>query len=176
MPKRRSEEVRATLPDSDPQKPEIVVYLCQSQLMQNKMQDIEKQLAAAVGSTADPKTLALQHTTPSATFLPGEETRRGCVFWHYLRVDVLYASDKEEHAKALYWLSKLFESVKREGQSEGIGMRREAASQRTMDDTEYGRRPGGGEVRRRSEPGERKRSEALFAYASGSERSMSFPP
>ena len=33
-------------------------------------------------------------------------------FWQYLRVDVMYPQDRNEHAKALYHLWKLFDTVK----------------------------------------------------------------
>jgi len=38
-------------------------------------------------------------------------------FWHYLRVDVLYSQDLEEQARALYWLSKLYEKKAFEGRA-----------------------------------------------------------
>ena len=33
-------------------------------------------------------------------------------FWEYLKVDTLYSQDKEESAKALYYLAELFDKVK----------------------------------------------------------------
>jgi hypothetical protein len=35
-------------------------------------------------------------------------------FWEYLYVDTLYTQDRDEHAKALYHLSTLFDKVKRD--------------------------------------------------------------
>ena len=35
-------------------------------------------------------------------------------FWEYLRVDTLYSQNRNEHAKALYYLSKLFVDVKKD--------------------------------------------------------------
>lgn len=104
--------VRATLPDTDPQKPMIVVYLCQAQLKQNKTQDIEKQLTYAIRSSSEPATLAVAYNTLGDYFRMKNQDEDA--FWQYLRVDVLYPGDREEHAKALYWLSKLFESVKKD--------------------------------------------------------------
>ena len=36
-------------------------------------------------------------------------------FWEYLRVDVLYNTDRYEHARALFHLSRLFREVKKDG-------------------------------------------------------------
>jgi tetratricopeptide (TPR) repeat protein len=106
------QEVKATLPDNDSQKAVIVVYLCQSQIMQSKTLDVEKQLTSAINSTSDPPTLAVAHNTFGDYCRAKKQDEDA--FWHYLRVDVLYAGDREEHAKALYWLSKLFDSVKKD--------------------------------------------------------------
>jgi tetratricopeptide (TPR) repeat protein len=106
------QEVRAALPDGDPQKPMIVAYLCQAQMKQNKTQDIEKQLTYAINSSSEAPILAVAHNTLGDYFRMKNQDEDA--FWHYLRVDVLYPGDREEHAKALYWLSKLFESVKKD--------------------------------------------------------------
>jgi hypothetical protein len=105
-------EVQAQLPEGDPQRPMIAIYLCQAQIMQHKTQDIEKQLTAAVRGTADVQVLAVAHNTLGDYYR--EKQQDEDAFWQYLRVDVLYPGDREEHAKALYWLSKLYDSVKKD--------------------------------------------------------------
>jgi len=93
-----------------PQRPFITAYRAETQLGQNKLKDVDKLLAEAVRTSEDPKLRALAHN------LLGDYYRakgdRGEAFWHYLRVDALYDQDAEEHAKALYWLTTLFDKVK----------------------------------------------------------------
>ena len=105
-------EARATMPDDDPQKAALTVYLCQAQMMQGKTQEIEKQLQSAIAGTSEPSLRALAHNTLGDYYR--EKNQNEDAFWQYLRVDVLYASDREEHARSLFWLSKLYESVKRD--------------------------------------------------------------
>src|SRR5262249_19205289 len=104
--------VQAQMGADDPQRPLITVYLCQAQIMQRKTQDVEKQLAAAIKATGEAPILALAHNTLGDYYR--EKQQDEDAFWEYLRVDVLYTADREEHAKALYWLAKLFDSVKKD--------------------------------------------------------------
>ncbi len=105
-------DVQTLMPEDDPQRPMITVYLCQAQIMQHKTQDVEKQLAAAVRRTGDAQILAVAHNTLGDYYREKQQDEEA--FWQYLRVDVLYSADREEHAKALYWLSKLYDSVKKD--------------------------------------------------------------
>jgi tetratricopeptide (TPR) repeat protein len=105
-------EVQALMPEDDPQRPMIAIYLCQAQIMQHKTQDVEKQLTVAVRGTSDAQVLAVAHNTLGDYYRDKQQDEDA--FWEYLRVDVLYPGDREEHAKALYWLSKLYDSVKKD--------------------------------------------------------------
>ncbi len=58
-------------------------------------------------------------------------------FWSYLRVHILYKDNPEEHAKALYNLYKLFDSVK---QDHGKAMEcYQALKREDLARTEYGK-------------------------------------
>ncbi len=103
---------KALLPENDPLRSVIVVHLCEAQMKQGKTQDIEKQLLTAINGTPEANIRALGHNTLGDYYRVKKQDEEA--FWQYLRVDVLYPQDREEHARALYWLSKLFDSVKKD--------------------------------------------------------------
>ena len=70
----------------------------------------EAQLKSALGATTDEAILAAGHNVLGDYYLKKGQPEDA--FWHYLRVDVQYGSDREEGAKALYYLSQLFDKVK----------------------------------------------------------------
>jgi tetratricopeptide (TPR) repeat protein len=105
-------DAKALLPDDDPQRPLIVVHLCDAQLKQHKPQDVEKQLQTAINTTSEATIRAAAHNTLGDYYREMKQDEEA--FWQYLRVEVLYPEDREEHARSLYWLSKLFESVKKD--------------------------------------------------------------
>jgi tetratricopeptide (TPR) repeat protein len=105
-------DAKALMREDDPQRPLIVVHLCEAQLKQHKTQDIEKELQTAINNTADLNIRAVAHNTLGDYYREKKQDEEA--FWQYLRVEVLYPQDREEHARALYWLSKLFESVKKD--------------------------------------------------------------
>jgi tetratricopeptide (TPR) repeat protein len=105
-------DAKALMPEDDPQRPLIVVHLCDAQLKQHKTQDVEKQLQTAINATSEANIRAVAHNTLGDYYRETKQDEEA--FWQYLRVEALYPEDREEHARALYWLSKLFESVKKD--------------------------------------------------------------
>jgi hypothetical protein len=95
---------------NDPQRAYITALRAESQIGQNNLKQAEALLKEAIRSSSDGRLRGLAHN------LLGDYYRRkgqpGEAFWHYLRVDVLYDQDPEEHAKALYYLIGLFDRVK----------------------------------------------------------------
>ena len=59
-------------------------------------------------------------------------------FWHYLRVDAVYTQDREEHARALYNLWKLFESVRGDAQRSNESL--EKLEDKSLAGTDYAAR------------------------------------
>ncbi len=90
----------------------LQVLLTQSQIGQNNLAKAEEQLKAALNAGADATVKAMIFNTLGDYFLKKEKPEDA--FWYYLKVDTLYGQDKEEQAKALYHLSKLFETVKKD--------------------------------------------------------------
>ncbi len=104
--------LQATLSTTDPQRPFVEVYLAQCQLEQNRLGQVEAPLRAAIRGTSDPVARAVAHNLLGDYYLAREQKEPA--FWEYLYVDTLYNQDREEHAKALYHLRKLFDQVKRD--------------------------------------------------------------
>lgn len=100
-----------TLPNDDPQKPSLLILLAQAQIEQNNLGGVEPLLRSALASTTtDPTIRAHAHNTLGDYFQ--KKSQLDDAFWEYLKVDVLYNQDREQQAKALYFLSKLFDKVK----------------------------------------------------------------
>jgi hypothetical protein len=102
--------LKARLGANDPQQLFVSVYLAQVQLAQHKTGDIEKQLKTVLGTTTDASLKADAYNTLGDYYR--EKNQSEDAFWNYLRVEVLYPQDRAEHAKALYWLWKLFDKTK----------------------------------------------------------------
>jgi hypothetical protein len=104
--------LRTSLAAADPQRATILVYLAQSQIAQNKMNDVEANLKAALAAAGEPAVKGLAHNVLGDYYRKKNMNEEA--FWEYLRVDALYSQDRNEHAKALYYLSKLFADVKKD--------------------------------------------------------------
>ena len=104
--------LRAKMSTTDPQRPNVEVFLAQSQLAQGQLGQVEAPLRSALQKTGDAAVKAAAHNLLGDYYQAKGEP--GPAFWEYLYVDTLYPQDREEEAKALYHLSKLFDTVKRD--------------------------------------------------------------
>jgi hypothetical protein len=102
--------LKATLPKGSPQQVFLDICLVQSQMARGDLTQAEPQLTAVLQASQDAIQRGIVHN------LLGDycrmKERSEDAFWHYLRVDVLYPQDREEHARALYYLATLFDKVK----------------------------------------------------------------
>jgi predicted negative regulator of RcsB-dependent stress response len=103
-------QLAATMPQDDPQRILVDVYLVQSQIAQNRFDGVEEKLKTAIRSSEDKTLRALAHNFLGDYYRAKKELDRA--FWEYLKVDTMYNQDTEEHAKALYYLSQLFDIPK----------------------------------------------------------------
>ena len=103
-------EVAVAMPADDPQRAQVDVYLAQSQIAQEHLDGIEKKLKDAISANEDKKLRALAHNALGDYYRAKKDMERA--FWEYLKVETMYDVDREEQAKALYWLSKLFDQPK----------------------------------------------------------------
>ena len=100
----------ATLPRDAPQRTAVDLYLAQSQMAQGRLDGVEERLRATIRASEDKTLLALAHNFLGDLYRLKKQA--DLAFWEYLKVDMMYSEDREEHAKALYYLAQLFDKPK----------------------------------------------------------------
>jgi hypothetical protein len=95
---------------SDPQRGYIQLSLVEAQIAQNKLGQVEADLKNAINTYSEPGVRAAAHNLLGDYFRLKNQNEEA--FWHYLHVDALYAQDRDQHARAMYNLMKLFESLR----------------------------------------------------------------
>lgn len=100
------------LPDDTLMKTRVGILRAGCQGAAGDVAGAEKQLRAVLDGNADPTMKALACNTLGDIFL--KAGRGEDAFWRFLMVDLLYFQDVEEHARALYHLSRLFDKVKKD--------------------------------------------------------------
>jgi hypothetical protein len=108
----KAKALQKDLPKDDPQAMKIQVYLSACDIAARKYDGAEKELKAVVEGGADNDVKALARNTLGDYYRARGDGEQA--FWQYLWVDVYYNQDREELAKALYHLSKLFAEVKKD--------------------------------------------------------------
>jgi hypothetical protein len=108
----RLKAMQAALAKDDPQRTFVDVCLVQSQMAQGNLDGAEPQLQAALRTATEASVRGLAHNLLGDYYERKNQLEEA--FWQYLRVDVLYNQDKEEHAKALFHLATLFDKVKKD--------------------------------------------------------------
>ncbi len=104
------EKMAHALSTDDPEATKVQVYLAQCQVATGKREQAEKKLKELVAAPLDPAVKGLVYNALGDVSRENKQPEQA--FWDYLWVDVVYNQDKQEQAKALYWLSKLFVEVK----------------------------------------------------------------
>jgi hypothetical protein len=100
-------QAESTLPSGNPQRALVEVYLIQSRIAQKgKLDGIDKKLEQIICTGKDGSVRGLAHNALGDYYRSKGDNAQA--FWEYCKVDMLYNQDKEEHAKALYYLSQLF--------------------------------------------------------------------
>ncbi len=103
--------VAAGLKPDDPQRAYVNVYLASTQVAQGRLSEAEQPLKEAIKNAGENNNLkALAYNALGDYYLQSKQPEEA--FWDYLRVDTLFPQDREEHARALYHLWKLFDSVR----------------------------------------------------------------
>jgi hypothetical protein len=110
--KTKLQELAKEIPAKDARQVRLQVYLAACDAAAGVSKETEKQLISIIDSGSDNDVKALACNTLADAQLKNGKPEEA--FWLYLYVDMLYAQDREEHAKALYQLSKLFDQVKKD--------------------------------------------------------------
>jgi tetratricopeptide (TPR) repeat protein len=105
----RIAELVKLIPKDSPDSLRLQIYQIEIQIKKGQPGDSDKQLKAILaGPNDDVKGHA---SNVLAAFFQAKNQPEDAM-WQYLWVDVLYNKDPEEHARALYHLTKLFKEVK----------------------------------------------------------------
>ncbi len=96
------------------QKAYVQVNLIQTQVAQGKATSPADLQGLIKGAGDDDKLKALAYNTLGDYYQQAKQPDEA--FWQYLRVDVLFNQDREERARSLYNLWKLFDSVRHDPQ------------------------------------------------------------
>jgi hypothetical protein len=102
--------LRSAMAKEDPQRGYIDVYLAQCRLGQGNLTQVEAPLKETIRTSPDANVKGLAHNLLGDYFRHRNQGKEA--FWEYLKVDMLYSQDREEHAKALFYLWKLFDKEK----------------------------------------------------------------
>jgi hypothetical protein len=95
---------------TDPAAQRIAVHLAECQVASGHFAEAEAKLKDILKSDADGTVKALACNTLADGYREAKNNDEA--FWYYLWVDSVYNQDKQERAKAVYYLSKLFEQVR----------------------------------------------------------------
>jgi hypothetical protein len=109
------DKVRAMLKPESPNLSKVQIYLAQCQVLgkdATKAAAAAKQLRELIAQSFEGAVKAQAHNTLGDYYQKND--RPEDAFWEYLRVDVLYSDDRQEHARALYHLAKLFRQHKQD--------------------------------------------------------------
>jgi hypothetical protein len=108
----KARAIQQAMAPGDPQAPKLKVYLAACDVSAGKYDGVEKELNTVLDSGADSDVKALARNTLGDYFRAKGDGEKA--FWEYLWVDVHYNQDREELARALYNLSKLFAEVRQD--------------------------------------------------------------
>jgi hypothetical protein len=103
----RLQAMRKDLPASDPLTARISIYQAECQGASGKLAEAVAQLEGMIAKTADKDLKALAYNALGDCYRLNRRPKEA--LWPYLWVDVIYHQDRQEHAKAMGELAKLFE-------------------------------------------------------------------
>jgi hypothetical protein len=126
------------LPDASPQKLKAQIYQAECLAGEKKSAEARQQLNKILDEAKGDKALrALAYNTLGyCHYLEGPAQYKDAL-WAFLRVDVVYYQDREEHARALYYLADLFAKLKEGDQAKNS---QEKLKSKNFAGTEYQRR------------------------------------
>lgn len=103
-------DLARTLPADDPQALRLRITLAECWAAGKRLPDAEKELQAILAKTNNPDLKAYAYNALGEAYERGGDPRKA--MWNFLFVDVMYNQNKQEHARALYHLYKVFRDLK----------------------------------------------------------------
>jgi predicted negative regulator of RcsB-dependent stress response len=99
----------AKLPPISPQAVRAKMYLAECLAGAGKAAEARADLKALLDGTKDKDLKALGHNTLGYCYYENKQYKEA--LWEFLWTDVIYNQDREEHARALYYLSRVFKDL-----------------------------------------------------------------
>jgi TolA-binding protein len=106
------QELEKAFPADSPQAIRLQMARAESQAASGKSDQAAQRLEALIPKLQDPDMKALAYNTLGDCHRLGNRPKDA--LWDYLWVEVKYHQNRQEHAKALYYISKLFKELKDE--------------------------------------------------------------
>ena len=103
-------EVESLILEGDPRRSQVLLVKTQANLLNNQLNSIEVDLNKVIDLSDETFTRSKAFNLLGEFYL--KKNKDAEAFWAFLIVDTLYNQDTDEHAKALYHLSILFDKVK----------------------------------------------------------------
>jgi tetratricopeptide (TPR) repeat protein len=103
----RLQTMRKSMTANDPQAARIAVYQAECLGVSGKLSEAVAQLEGIIARTTDKDLKALAYNALGDCYRLNSRPKEA--LWPYLWVDVIYHQDRQEHAKAMVELAKLFE-------------------------------------------------------------------
>lgn len=104
---KKLKEIEANLPKGSRFAARARVAQAECFVAAKNLVEAEKLVRSVIKDTTDKQVKAVAHNTLGVCYL-GTDGRKKEAMWEFLWVDVVYNQDKAEHAKALYYLWKIF--------------------------------------------------------------------
>jgi tetratricopeptide (TPR) repeat protein len=109
---KRLQKLASSASSDSPQISFVRAYLVASQIAQDNLSGTDKELASLIAGNSDPRLRGLAYNLLGDFHL--KKSQADEAFWNFLRVDVQYNEDPEQHARALYHLANLYDKVKQD--------------------------------------------------------------
>ena len=112
---KRIEELSRNVASDQPQAFRIQIALAECRAAAGKPEQAVQILQGLIDKVADPEIKARVYNALGDCLRVAGKSKDA--LWNYLWVDVVYHQNRQEHAKALYYLAKLFEALKDENRA-----------------------------------------------------------
>src|SRR5262249_39509308 len=104
-------ELEKTTPADTPQAIRLQITKAQCLAASNKMAEAATQLEGIIAKSTDKDIIANAYNTLGDCYRNANPPQLRAAMWEYLYVDLIYSQNRQEHAKAVYHLARLFHDL-----------------------------------------------------------------